>query len=492
MDFAIVLICAAAFGIRLIPTLVNGQYGNDAYYHVAVAGSSGRVGVLPDDDPGIVPIRRRTYPPLLHFLLSVLRGSNDRAALLLTSPIVDTATVALIYVFASSLGVGNPSWPAIIYALTPFNVLDGASLNPRPLANLLLCVAMVAVWWGVASGGSALLLGSAVLVLTVSESLVMLSNKLALQMLIPLHVMAAGYAASKTPALGFLVLSSIIIAVVLSNVLTRGRYLKVLLPDHIRYVRVHLAEGHYLTGKRSIQSPLLILKANPVATIGPFLGVALIVLGRPPEWVWLLLGWSIVVALMAQFWVWGDGWRYLQFGTFPSAILLAAGANALAGQEVADVLLVAVSLFLAAVTAVQMTRSLRRDQAPKVFRSLNSLPPEWRERIHGAKVYSNARLYSVAYATGASVLIGNPSAEGIRLNFALRELSGKPLKDVSEYARNELNLQLDYYLMFKWSPIPSTDGFDVVCDTPEVTVLEEESDSTPSPADTASLPSPFA
>ena len=87
------------------------------------------------------------------------------------------------------------------------------------------------------------------------------------------------------------------------------------------------------------------------------------------------------------------------------------------------------------------------------------MPHEWIMLIKGRKVYSNVQHYVVPYITDSSVLLGSPSADGMKASFRVSELSKGKLSDIEKYAREEEKEPLDYALFLNKFSGPSTDGY---------------------------------
>src|SRR4030067_1744136 len=124
--------------LRLIPARLNGYFGSDAFYHLMVARKARELGHLPEKDPGLVPEMTRVYPPLLHTILYPFKGIGERVALLGLAPIIDGIAMLVLCFIGDELGVKEPLWSVALYAVSPLNVVDAASLNARPIANLAL------------------------------------------------------------------------------------------------------------------------------------------------------------------------------------------------------------------------------------------------------------------------------------------------------------------------------------------------------------------
>ena len=456
-----------AFLLRLIPSRVNGYFGSDAFYHVMVARKARELGRLPDKDPGLVPEMTRVYPPLLHAILYPFKGAGERMAMVALSPVLDIVTMLALYFLAVKLGVEEPLWPLVLYAVSPMNIIDAASLNARPLANLSLVLSLGFMYLYWQDGGLFYLIISAL-----ASAGVMLSNKMALQVLVPCTIALCVVMLWDEPLRGILVLASLGAGVGIATAATLGGYLRRPLPDHIKFIMVHVRQGEYSTGRSSAPSPLNLAKSNPLSVLGPLLGLVWVVTVISTQELQFLLTWSLPVLLLALLWIWGDSWRYLQFGTIPSVLMI---STVLTGDDVDGaigiVTLVAVTAALAIATAVQLRRAVRADPAAKLIDSMRKLPPEWKARLNGALVYSNIAHYSVPLELGAKMFSGNPSSEGMKLYFKTMRMGTTSLRSISSIAHEALGKDLDYFLIFKGFKEPTRDGFGVLFESESMAIL---------------------
>ena len=455
--------------LRLIPSRLNGYFGSDAFYHLMVARKERELGHLPEKDPGLVPEMTRVYPPLLHTILYPFKGIGERVALLGLSPIIDVIAMLVLYFIGDELGVKEPLWPVALYAVSPLNVVDAASLNARPIANLALTLVFMFsyLYW---QNGDLLYL----IVIALSGAGVMLSNKMAVQVFAPCAVAVSIVAMLDSPHRGIFLLASFLLAVGVATIVTLGGYLRKTLPDHIRFMRVHMAHGDYGEAKRALPSPLRLAKANPISVFAPFLGLYWLYEVGSDDLMLFLVVWALPVLLLAQFWIWGDSWRYLQFGTIPSVLIV---GYALARTELLGHLGGAVLAFILAAllvaTIIQLSRAVKTDPAARLIAAVRKLPPEWRTKLDGALVYSNMSHYSVPYELGAKMFSGNPSSEGMELYFKAIGKGTDSLKSIAELAKETLGRPLDYYILFKGFKESRRDGFKVLLESESIAILAE-------------------
>jgi hypothetical protein len=400
---ALAAICAVAFALRLIPLIRKRWFGNDSHYHLLVNRAWRKDGRYPKIDPNLLPSNMNTYPPLLQVLIYPCASISERAAMMIVSPTVDIITIILLYVIGVWADISQPLIAPLIYAASANNLLDAGTLNPRPLGNMLI-VAVVFALIDFADTGDVWVY----VLLVFFEALVMLSHKLSVQVLIPLLVYLSllVFSLPHHSIRGWPILASPALAVLMATLLTGGAYIRKILPDHIRYIGVHLRHGDYRTGKRRIPSPINLLKSNPIAYIAPFLGLYTFVFveeGRDD----LFLPWSWIVLVLAQLWIWGDSWRYLQLGTFPGAMVFARFITLYGfSSNIQLVLTILLLAGLAVVAYIQVKAALDRDNAQKVADALERMPRDWLNEIKGKKVFSNVQHYIVPYITNSSVLLG--------------------------------------------------------------------------------------
>ena len=465
----LIAILVIALLLRLIPSRVNGYFGSDAFYHLMVARKAREQKRLPEKDPGLVPEMTRVYPPLLHAILFPFKGAGERVAVVALSPVMDVITMIALYFTGVEIGLREPLWPLVLYAVSPLNIVDAASLNARPVANLALVLSLMFsyIYW---QDGELLSL----IVVVASNAGVMLSNKMALQVLVPCAVAVALASMPDDFTRGILILLSLPLAVAVATAATWGGYLRRILPDHIKFMRVHMAHGDYESARRVIPSPVRLVKSNPLAVLGPLLGLFWLFAVDWSDLMLFLVAWSLPVLLLGQFWIWGDSWRYLQFGTIPSALI---ATTIFTGRDVGDPLgalvLIAATAALAAASFIQLKRALKADAASRLIREMRRLTPEWRAKLNGALVYSNVSHYSIPWDLGVRVFSGNPSSEGMSLYFKMMGKGTDSLGSISSTASEVLGRKLDYYLLFKGFKEPRRDGFKILLESDSITILAE-------------------
>jgi len=476
------MVCAVAFALRIMPLRSNRWFGGDSFYHMLVAREIRKGRALPRTDPGLLPENEYTYPPLLHVLMAPFAVRRERAAFRFFSPSLDVLAVIAVYEMSAIFCV-HPIWAALIYALSPMNVIDATTLNTRALGNLLLTVTMLLMMTLLSSMTIAIYF-----LLILVESLLLISQKMVVQVMIPLHIVTAAFypiiqalAHSISVDLSgqnvvdiVLLLLALPASIILATVITRGRYLRSILPDHIRYLRVHFRHGDLHNAEKKIPNPIGLIKYNPVSYLAPFVGVALIIWQAPAFQASAPLLWSIIILIFAQFWIWGDSWRYLQLGTAPAAILFVLLAEHLDGlgyfQNLGLLLMIALIVGLGLITAIQIRRLDRDRSNEKIAGAINRLPGEWKQKLAGASVYSNANNYLVPYLLGGRMLAGSPSAKGMDQSFRLLDAQKKGAMETVRFARDELKSAPDFVVIFKDWPSQSIDGLGKLFETDGVAI----------------------
>jgi len=451
MDYLVlIIVCAIAFSIRSYPSAIKGCYGNDSFYHMMVGRSFRRSGKLPKMDPNMLPKYQRTYPPLLHVILYPFGRGKEDLAFKFLSPAIDTITIVILFFTVEWLGIGNAIWISLVYALSPMNVNEASNLNPRTLSTLLLSSIMV-LFLVISSISDE---NELFLTLSLAASLLaglFLLNKLATQMIVPLLFFSTAYLLVTNPSMVVLIPLVVSLAVLINMILTRGEYLNTLVSDHLEYLKVHLKHGHYSTGEKALESPLTLLKCNPIAILGPVTGLIIILSLMGFRGDWYFFGWGLLVIVVAQLWFWGDGRRYLQYGTFPGSILLVMGIFQLFQDSViAPILmgLICIGLFL--ITTIQLMRyRIRNDHSAKMIQLFSEMPTGLKEDMKGARVYSDIRSYAIPYITSSMIIKGNPSSHGLAFNVKLDLLDDESPAKIREFVAREMGEEIDFFVFFK-------------------------------------------
>ncbi|QLH74734.1 MAG: hypothetical protein HPY73_04255 [Methanomassiliicoccales archaeon] len=391
----------------------RGEFGNDAYYHLMVGKLAIKESALPLNDPGMVPLFRRTYPPMIHELIRLLGVERSKRWI---SPSIDSLLVILAYLIAVSARVKVPLFVPAVFVISSWNLIDGSSINPRPISNLLLNFMLLILLVVIQYHLNILFI---FIMMPIIIALICLTNKLALQTSVPFVMLVGIFMTIKTPGIGLAILSSMIIGPLLANLITRGWYLKVGLPDHIKYLRHHLKKGHYLTGKKGFESPLWLIKSNPVTYLSlPF---SLFLLNEEVEVGFILiLIFCLTIWILSQFWVWGDGWRYLQFGTIASAIVMEITIESVFSPELTLWFLTVFLISLGFLASIQLKKSLQGDKAKDLDSIIDEIPAHIKEKIRKSTYYSNLKHYFIPWKLGGSIVLGNPSSLGMDFN---RELA---------------------------------------------------------------------
>jgi len=473
------IVCAIAFVLRIVPLRSNRWYGGDSFYHMLVAREIKKNRALPKTDPGLIPENGYTYPPLLHMLISPFAFRREKAALRYFSPLLDVLTVIAVYEM-SALFCIHPIWAALIYALSPMNVIDAATLSTRALSNFLLTVTMLLLMTLLSS-----MTAIVFILLILVESLLLISQKMVVQVIIPVHIAVAVFypmiqsGAHLTISDIGLLLLALPASILVATAITRGRYLRSILPDHIRFLREHLRHGDLHNAEKKIPNPITLIKNNPLSYFAPFAGVALIVWQTSAFQGMAIVFWSIVIFIFAQFWIWGDSWRYLQLGTAPAAVILVLLVEYLDGagsiQNIGLILMLGLIVGLGLITALQMKRMNRDRRNEKTAGAIGRLPDEWKKRLSEASFHTNANSYLLPYLLGGRMLAGGPSAKGMEQSFRLLEAQKKGLKETVRFAREDLKSAPDFVLIFKSQPSQSVDGLDKLFETDDIAIFTSAS-----------------
>ncbi len=294
---------ALIFLIPRIALLSHAPKGVDVFFHLLAAKKFEKG--FPKRLDAFIVGDDYVYPPLFHFLLSLIpEGFREKAPLLLGIA-SELGSMALLYAVSSALfGEAVASISALIYSLAPINYMESIWQSPRPLGIFLYNLSM-----------ALLLLAPppARPLAAPSIALLLLSHKLSAQALwfssaLLLPLLAGG----EPPAVVWIPLGF-----AFALAISKGFYLKAL-RDHLRFIRFHLKYGEMGLGRKRPRNPLDLARLNPFAAI-PFLGLLAHpgLLGDPLLW-WLAAALALFLA-----WIWGDGHRYLAFASFPASILAA-------------------------------------------------------------------------------------------------------------------------------------------------------------------------
>jgi hypothetical protein len=471
LDFVLLaMVIIASFVLRALPSIRKQEFGNDAYYHLLVARSIRAHRRFPEKDTGMAPDGPRGYPPFFHLLLIPFAGRFEKLAKRAVSPSIDAITIAIVFLFSDSIGISEPIWPTLIFAFSPICVLQSTSLNPRPLSCLILAVSMLSIFWYWST--EAVL---ALVVALVFESLMFLTHKMGVQALVAAHIAASVVIALDDLPTGLLAAAVLPGAFLVAIGLTRGAYLRTTLKDHIGFIRVHIRHGDYRTGRKGLPSPMELLKSDPISYAAPVAGLYLLVDGGSSMELEFLVAWALGVVILTQFWMLGDSWRHLAFGNIPSSIISVMFVYHLVGSDWAGrLLLLLLTVALVAATVIQLKRALRSDTAQTIVNGIRGLPQEWKERLRGSFIYSNAVHNAVPLETGATLLGGNPNAIGVEFSLELHRANKRSLAAVAELAGKTIGSEPEYYVVFERMPYPDTSGYTMAYESDEIRILVKE------------------
>jgi len=217
-----VLAAAASIGIRTVAAHVGGRaLIVDRWYWNAYVEASRAQRRFPPDLPQYLLDLKQWYPPLFPGLLVAL-GAGRRARTLESAVMgtLELARIALLLAVVAGLvgsDVAAVGAAGLAYAVSPVLALYNVQMNPRALGALLLDTGLVAAFWA-SSGGPAWAWAVAI----VAGALVLLSHKMATQLLVFLWLIAVG--ATRDPLLAGLMPAAVVLAWVGSG----GFYARVL------------------------------------------------------------------------------------------------------------------------------------------------------------------------------------------------------------------------------------------------------------------------
>jgi len=282
------------------------------------------------------------YPPLFPWLLSFIPKDTLKAYQGLVAPVFDAIHCIFVYLIALHLtqNISVALLSQLIYMLTPLVALENSYLTPRSFGYLNFTLAFYPMIIYVATGNSVFLLFS-----LISTVLIFLTHRFATQSLLFLTILFSFL--HLTPVYIGIYVSSFIIAVLL----TRGYYLRVL-KGHLSNIyfwvgTYHYRFAHQIRGLKKTQhktdfislvyffleklSPLGLLGTNTWILSAFFIALfpsrinTLLVI---PNIQLTLSMWVIscyVLAIVVLSWKKlipiGEGQRYVEMATAPTAIL---------------------------------------------------------------------------------------------------------------------------------------------------------------------------
>jgi hypothetical protein len=392
------------FLLLRIPLLPHAPKGVDVFFHLLAAKRF--EGGLPRRLGAFIVGDEYTYPPLFHFLLSLIpEGARERAPLLIGIA-SDLGSMILVHAVSSALfGEAVAAIAALAYAVTPMNYIESIWQTPRPLGIFLYNLSMALLL--LAPQPARPLAAPSIALLLLSHRLSAQALWLSSALLIPILIEGDPPAILWIP-IGF----------ALAIAASKGFYLKAL-KDHLKVIGFHLRYGEMGRGRKRPGNPLDLAKLNPFAAI-PFLGLV-----AHGELLADRLLWWLAAALILFFaWIWGDGHRYLAFASFPASVLSAR--LLLLGSPAIPIAAAMASAF--AISAIKVYRSARSFANRPFYSPLRALGIPRSSRAFTPDVLN----YALPYYAGCMTLCGYGS-EALRFwRERLHPLTKERLRAVSE------------------------------------------------------------
>lgn len=341
--FVFIFLIAIGIGIRFRPLWINPSLGVDHWYWFLCAEDVKRRRKLPPKLPYfMLEIEEQWYPPLFAGLLALvpMRWLENHGGKI--SQLIDLLqgfmiSLAVLW-FSDSLIIASLS--GLSYFLAWFPLSYNTQLQPRGLANLLLSLAMIGLWFYIDSGSIAIWGG----ILGLSVTLLFL-HKMTVQMWI-VYLLVFGAWAWDWKIL-LLIPASLLLALVVS----KGFYLKMLKAhwdivsfwnENIKYLGSHQYYESSLYRKDSFVSTALhqqgwrhqIRKLLSLFKYNAFM-LLLLVLSyfaiyqhqeNLQNFLWMWLGvtflWTLLTTFVRYFWALGIG-HYYVYQTFLPLFILA-------------------------------------------------------------------------------------------------------------------------------------------------------------------------
>lgn len=340
----LLLLCLAVLGlvIRFRPLWINSALGVDHWYWLLCAEDVKRRRKLPPKLPYfMLEIEEQWYPPIFAGLLALLpmRWLKDHGGKI--SQLIDLLQGCMIFLvvhwFSDSLVIAFLS--GLSYLVAWFPLSYNTQLQPRGLANLLLTLAMMGLWFYIDTGSFSIWVG--VLILSV---ILLFLHKMTVQMWI-VYLLGFGACAWNWKIL-LLMPSSLFLAMIVS----KGFYIKMLKAhwdiisfwhQNIQYLGSHQYYESTLYRKQDFVSTALhqrgwrhqvrkllsLFKYNVFVLLLPVLAYHAIYQhqGKLEYFLWMWLGltylWTLLTTFVPYFLALGGGHYYI-YQTFLPLFLL--------------------------------------------------------------------------------------------------------------------------------------------------------------------------
>jgi len=325
-------LCVIGFSLRSLLIIKFGWVGKDTFYHLLAARQIRNIKKIPNTIDRFVEPEQYDYPPLFHILLSFF-PEKFLKKIQIIAPLADVVSIIIIFIFCYILvGPWEALAAAAIYSVTPFAIDWSFSLGPRVFANLFLIICLITTFLLLDSSNTLYLP-----VAVIFSACVMLTQRLAVQS------MVAVLLAMSIVYMNYYPLLVLILALLLSLIISKMYYLKVL-RGHIDFIRVLGKRLLDPKTRREQASPVLQIK--PIIFNLPIIGILAILPFLSIMWMPIItfsLIWVIGLIIISILWVFGEGYRHMANAVAPLAIICGVWlANV---GEVVTVIIV-VSMFL--------------------------------------------------------------------------------------------------------------------------------------------------
>ena len=311
----------------------NKPLWGDAFTYLRIAREIARCRCIPDRLSffriGKDEVDRFTLPPLLMLLLAPFSRLPYRV-MIQTSFLFDLLIAVMCFLTARLIlhcTATQAAFASLIYLLTPITCFTTTSLTPRPLGLLFFLLFSVSVAFCLETGS-----WSAFFLAVASVTFLLLSQRMVVQIVFLVSPLVVGFLEISSHT-GAVILFSIVLGITGALLLTKGRYF-VIIVDHFRRVLVHVRFGDQAAFKKKLGNPLEIIKANPWLLLLPLL---LWQHGAFDYLSLIMLGYTMGVLILAEFWVFGNGINHIYFASPLVALLLVK--NLQIGTEIAALML---------------------------------------------------------------------------------------------------------------------------------------------------------
>jgi len=314
--FMLMLALAVGFYLRAYLLTKYRYVGKDTFYHLVVSQIMRKEGRIPKKIDQFVVPEEYDYPPLFHLLLSRFdKRYHERLQIL--SPVFDILTAVVIYTFCAYTQNHFIAFAAtMIYLVTPFTLDTSYNLGPRSMANLFLVLSITTLII-YTNGNSLIALGISI----VSATMVLLTHRLTTQSLVFVLLSCSVVTKALLPIL------VIILAILLSIVVTKGGYLNVL-KGHLKFITTFgkktIHQPVLKTISTAFSSPIYVLFNIPIIIfIIPFLLTPTSGNGVYS----LILIWAFALTILSILWIMGEGIRHMTNAVGAYAVAAAIWSN---------------------------------------------------------------------------------------------------------------------------------------------------------------------